>query len=209
MLRAFVATAVVCVLGWWMAPNAGAAVIFFDDFESEVNELNASLNNWTVSDGTVDVVGAGGPFAGLCLGSPTPGRCVDMDGSSGNAGMITSNSAFNFVPGNYLFAFWAAGNQRDAPSDTMTVVIDGLVNGAVNFPSTASWQQIGFAFSVAAPTTASIVFNHAGGDNIGILIDNVRLESDVQPIPEPMSLTLLGSGLAAVAYKRKRARRAS
>lgn len=62
--------------------NAQAAVIFSDDFEADTFGLNTGLINWTVTDGTIDVVG---PSAfGINCGGST--KCVDLDGSSGSAG---------------------------------------------------------------------------------------------------------------------------
>jgi hypothetical protein len=204
MLCRLVAISAVAVLALSMAPPAGAAVIFVDDFATEVAESNAALDNWVVSDGTVDVVGTGF-FPELCTsGSPTPLRCIDMDGSTGNAGVITS-PAFSLDPGTYTLSFWAAGNQRNFPQDDMTFAVGSSMNGTLSLPTGAPWTPYSFVFSVLASESASIVFNHAGADNVGILLDNVLLESNVTAVPEPMSLTLFGTGMAALAYKRRRA----
>jgi hypothetical protein len=204
MLRRLVAISAVALLALWMAPSAGAAVIFADDFEAETSGPNASLTNWTVSDGTIDVVGTGF-FPELCTsGSPTTPRCVDMDGSTADAGVITS-PAFSLDPGSYTLSFWAAGNQRNYPQDDMTFAVGSSLNGLLSLPTSAPWTQYSFLFSVLASESASIVFNHAGADNVGIVIDNVLLESNVAAVPEPMSLTLFGTGMAALAYKRRRA----
>jgi hypothetical protein len=64
------------------ASPASAAVVFFDDFETDVPALNAGLNNFGVSEGTIDVV-ASGMVGVTCSGGS--GNCVDLDGSSGNA----------------------------------------------------------------------------------------------------------------------------
>jgi hypothetical protein len=58
---------------------------------------------------------------------------------------------------------------------------------------------------VTSPTTASIVFALDGGDNVGALLDDVSIRSvDVQAVPEPASLTLLGSGVLALIARRRR-----
>lgn len=54
-----------------------AAVVFSDDFDASVSGLTVVPTGWTVSDGTVDVVSGG-----FCVA----GQCVDLDGSTGNAG---------------------------------------------------------------------------------------------------------------------------
>ena len=107
---------------------AAATVIFFDDFEAAGMSppvLNTAPVGWTVTDGTVDLVGSfpggsGSPFAGLCVGSPTPGTCVDLDGSTNDAGTL-SQTLLNVAAGSYLVSFWAQGNARGAADDTMNV----------------------------------------------------------------------------------------
>jgi len=42
---------------------------------------------WTVSSGTIDVVGPGDGFGLTCAS----GRCVDTDGSTGDAGIISNS----------------------------------------------------------------------------------------------------------------------
>jgi len=207
MLRGCSLAVMVGILSLCLVPGANAAIIFSDNFETETYGTNTLLDNWAISDGTIDVVGTGF-FSGLCNpasgSSPSPAHCVDMDGSSGNAGTITSNLSFNFVPGSYTLSFWAAGNQRGTPSDSMAVSIGSLFSSTLSLNPTDPWTHFIGLFTVLAPETAPIVFNHAGGDNVGILLDDVVLSSDVQAVPEPMSLTLLGTGLAALGYKRRR-----
>lgn len=206
MLRLSLLSAV-GILSLCAVPSADAAILFADNFETESYGTNTTLDNWSVSDGTIDVVGTGF-FPGLCDpasgSSPSPAHCVDMDGSTGNAGTITSNLSFNFLPGSYTLSFWAAGNQRGTPSDSMAVSIGSLFSGTLSLNPADPWMHFINTFTVLAPETAPIVFNHAGGDNVGILLDDVVLSSDVQAVPEPMSLTLLGTGLAALGYKRRR-----
>ena len=187
-----------------IAQTSHAAVIFEDNFETETYATNTTLDFWTVSDGTVDVVGTGF-FPGLCNpasgSSPSPAHCVDMDGSNQNAGKITS-SGFSFTPGSYTLTFFAAGNQRSTPSDTMTISIGSNFMGAILMNPFDPWTQFVVPFDVAVANTASIVFNHDGGDNIGILIDNITLSS-VEAVPAPGSLLLIGIALAGLGFRRR------
>jgi hypothetical protein len=193
------------------AGRANASVLFFDDFDANPVGLNATPAGWTVTTGTVDIVGTG-LAANLCTdmgGSPSSSRCIDMDGSTNAAGTMQTNAMFNFVPGPlYTLSFYFSGNDRGGAPDTMTASAGSITFGLV-VPSDAPWQLFFAGFTVAAPTSTPIVFSHQGNDNIGILIDNVTLSDDQQTraVPEPMSLTLLGSGLIGAWFHRRRQNR--
>jgi hypothetical protein len=47
-------------------------------------------------------------------------------------------------------------------------------------------------------------FENAGGDNIGMLLDNVKVEQHVAAIPEPQTYALMGMGLLAVGFAARR-----
>ena len=87
-------------------------MLFSDDFNSENGgngELNyASLVNWNITTGTVDLVGNG--FWDLLPGN---GLYIDTEGSpSFPASTMVTKQVFNFVPGvQYTLSFDFAGNQ--------------------------------------------------------------------------------------------------
>lgn len=182
------------------AGNATAAPLFFDDFTQEGYGLNTSLDNWTIADGFVDVVGDPLFFEGLCTDGPSPDKCVDLDGSQGNAGRIESIGIL-LGPGTYAFSYWLKGNSRILNEDTVRVIVETGVTGGVShtLAGDAPWQQFTQFFTLAAPQTVNLVFDHSGGDNVGILLDNVSLTQ----VPEPATLSLVGLGLVAAGLRRR------
>lgn len=187
--------------------GANAGIIFQDNFDLEAGGAgNSSLNytgfsNWTVSDGTVDVVANTNGWGISCAGNA--GKCVDLDGSTGNAGVLTSNILL-LSAGTYSFSFDISGNQRGG-SDTMLMSLGGFLNESFTLSSSAPWTTITRNFTVTADTSNYIVFNHAGGDNIGIMLDNVSL-SKLTEVPEPSSLVLFGLSLLGLGVLRRKAK---
>ena len=198
--RGAVALAVVALAA--AASPASATVIFSDDFDANPLGLNLTPVGWSAVDGFVDIVGAGGPFASLCAGGPSPSRCIDLDGSMGDAANLQTSVA---VPtaGSYLLSFWLQPNDRGGLADTVTVSFGSysevftLASLGNNADSWSLYQRVVNIGS--GPQTLS--FDHAGGDNIGILLDNVQVETAV---PEPGTLFLLGSGITALTVRRRR-----
>ena len=86
-----------------------------DGISENFNELTPALNAtnigsfFTVTGGTVDIVG-GALFGSLCV-APESGNCLDMDGSTGTAGQISS-AMMSLAPGTYKLSFDLIGSQR-------------------------------------------------------------------------------------------------
>ena len=199
--RGVVALAVVALAA--AASPASATVIFSDDFDLNALGLNMTPTGWSAVGGTVDIVGAGGVFASLCAGGPSPSRCIDLDGSTGDAADLQTSVV---VPtaGSYLLSFWLQPNDRGGASDTVTVSF-GSYSEVFTLPSAGndadSWALYQRVVNIGSGGAQTLSFDHAGGDNIGILLDNVQVETAV---PEPATLLLLGSGITALTVRRRR-----
>lgn len=195
-----------------------ALTLFSDNFDGENDGTasNSTLNynnfdHWqvVVASGGVDLIGQGfiDPHAGN-------GLYVDLDGTGNNAGILRTKQTFDFNPGfSYALSFALGGSQRGT-DETVRVRIglgdDAILAKEYTLPSSAALTTFTETFTVAAPTRLRLFFANGpflgntllnGGDNIGAILDNVRLDAteipvDSTPIPSPSLLPgLLGLGL--------------
>jgi hypothetical protein len=65
-------------------------------------------------------------------------------------------------------------------------------------PHDAPFQTFSLTYTPTGNDAVRIIVVHDGGDNVGLILDNVVLQS----VPEPGSLALLGLGLAGFAAGR-------
>jgi hypothetical protein len=201
-----------------LASPAAATTIFFDDFNSEPgsgagdsgqSQLNyTGFANWTVSGGTVDLIFHDdfAPAAGEigCIGSA--GKCVDLDGGTNNAGVMTSTSLL-LAPGLYDLSFELSGVASSFGQAAASVpnIVDFNVTGTSLVGQATRnqgdpYSSAGGQFTLLAPTSVQIVIANQGGDNFGAMLDNVKLEL----VPEPHTFVLLAGGLLGLGLARRR-----
>lgn len=175
------------------AAAAQAATVFADDFEGATPGQNLVPAGWTVSDGTVDTVGPG-YFGSLCRGT---GTCIDLDGSTGNAGVLSMS--LSLLAGvEYTAWYDLAGSDRGG-SDTVDVSF-GTSSATHTLASAAGYSTWSLGFTPLASGNFLLSFANRGGDNMGAILDNVS----VSAVPEPSTTALALLGLFALAGMARR-----
>jgi hypothetical protein len=190
------------------APAAHAVTVLEDDFSSyaAATVLNASDGLfggvWETVDGTVDYLRLGSSFGDLCRGSVA---CIDLDGSSSNAGVF--QTVESFAPGDYKLSFVIYGSSRGDTND-VTVSLGGL-NLVQSITSAGDWIVADILATIGAGGS-KLSFSNFGGDNLGAILDSVKLVKvgDVVPgIPLPAAALLLMGGLGLLGMMGWRRRR--
>jgi len=210
-------TTAVALTAALIAVPAQAGVIFSDNFDADNSASGLNFNslvNWTVGSGTIDYIRSGGGGFGInCVGGS--GGCLDMDGSTRDAGRITSKQVFSFDSGvQYFIDVALSGNQRSGASDSVIVGIVQETTGAqinATFGPLApnapfSVFTVDFA-GISAPGSWRLFAEGLGGDNVGAILDNYVLR-DVRTatVAEPSTLLLTGVALFAAGVVRRRRR---
>src|SRR4051812_45376308 len=104
-------------------PAAAATTIFTDNFVNAAYGGDVPPAGWTVTDGTVENLGPGF-FDYLCTGAGSADQyCVDLDGSTGNAGVMSR--AFNLVGGVTYAANFSLGGSQRGDINSVTVNFGG------------------------------------------------------------------------------------
>jgi PKD repeat protein len=161
------------LLSFLAVSTSRAGLVFSDDFDDYTGSIPwEGEGNWVVTEASVDLIGEGTSWDLL----PGNGLYLDMDGSTGNAGTIESID-IELAPGDYILSFDVAGNQRNKGDDSIEVLVGGgsLVSTTTTVGQDSLFTTVTIPFTVAEQTKAAISFNGDGGDNAGLLLDNVSV----------------------------------
>lgn len=174
------------------AAAAPAQVIFSDNFDANAVALNAVPSGWTVTSGTVDIIGTG--FFDLVPGN---GIYIDLDGSTSDAGVLSRSLSLTGGTA-YTATFVLAGSRR---GDSNTVAASfGSSASSIVLASADGPTTYTLLFTPAASGSFALSFANQGGDNLGALLLSASVQGGgVTPaIPEPQTYALMLAGLAAV-----------
>ena len=174
------------------APASAAVTIFSDNFDSysplALNWTPPVASGWTVTDGTVDLIGAG--FIDILPGN---GNYIDLDGSTANSGVFANS--VNLTGGvTYTLSFDLAGSQRGS-TETANVNF-GTATASFTLNSSDPLATYSLNFTPAASGAYSFSYENLGGDNVGLLLDNVS----VSAVPEPEIYAMLLAGLGMLGF---------
>jgi hypothetical protein len=168
------AVLLVCA-GCGAAAGARPEVLFRDDFNGENGGLpmanDTALEHWQVVAGSVDLMGTY-PFEVL---PPGHGMYVDLDGATGHAGTLRTRALLDLAPGDYLLTFVLAGPQRQSAPNTVHVSLGSLYAEPFTRGPFDAPIRLARRVHVTAPQRVRIEFRHEGGDNFGMLLDDVEL----------------------------------
>ncbi|HKY42860.1 MAG TPA: hypothetical protein VJM50_07170, partial [Pyrinomonadaceae bacterium] len=153
------------------------SILFQDNFDAENGGEGAlnyfGLTHWNVTFGSIDLIGNG--FADFLPGN---GLYLDLDGTTGAAGTIESKQTFTLVPGTYRLKFSLAGSQR-GDANQVEVHLANVFTETFTPPSDAPFETVVRDIVVMTPTTGKLAFGSFGADNMGFLLDNVQLLTDI------------------------------
>ncbi|HEY2009019.1 MAG TPA: PEP-CTERM sorting domain-containing protein [Rhizomicrobium sp.] len=201
---AFAVTAV--VLCATCTQSAFAGTILNENFDALPSALTVtSAGAFSAIGGTnVDVVNNTMGYGALCAG-PESGNCVDLAGTGGNPnGVLRSNTEFG--PGQYLLSFDLVGSGRGQTD--ATDVTFGDYNQTFTLASSDTTNGIVMDALVTLSSAGYLTFSEnplGGNGNIGNVLDNVVISTaPANAVPEPVTLSLFGAGLAGAAALRRR-----
>ncbi|HEX8393384.1 MAG TPA: hypothetical protein VF665_13655 [Longimicrobium sp.] len=152
-------------------------VLLEENFDGEgdgVYQLNYTrFRQWRVTRGSVDLVGTP-PFDDFL--ATEQGLYVDLDGTTEAAGTLESRESFELAPGRYELRILMAGCPRpQQPSNTVIVSLGNVFQETITLPSYAPLQPYRRQITVRRATRGPLRFEHLGGDNYGIFVDDIQL----------------------------------
>lgn len=157
--------------------EAGPAILLVEDFNEENNgsyQLNyAGFEQWIVTGGTVDLIGTA-PFDDFLPAEQ--GLYVDLDGTTRAAGTLETRTVFDLPSGRYTLQFSLAGTPRPGqPDNTVTVSLGDVFSETFTLESYSPLETYTRTINVSSDTEGRLRFEHQGGDDYGIMVDDIRL----------------------------------
>ncbi|WP_282607367.1 PEP-CTERM sorting domain-containing protein [Pelagibius sp. Alg239-R121] len=225
-MKQFVLSALTAIC---FSASAEAGVIFTDNFETPVNNMNwqvyqqISGGEWTATQGT----GIEIQTSGVVVQAHSGNQYIELDsdisrGGSGNPALSNSAMTRNLTglePGNYLLEYFyqpRTGSQND---NTIGVYFDGgeLFSNLLDTADGAGangWIKRSVSFFVGEDNaTRRLSFRAEGTENtLGGFIDTVSLQylgrsgQSIVAVTEPGSLVLFSFSLAGLGFASRRRR---
>ena len=186
--------------------SAQAAPVFSDNFDSyaadQLNWIPPVLSGWTITNGSVDIIGSGGSYDFL----PGNGSYVDLDGGSAHSGHL-SHTVSLLAGHTYTLSFDLAGSQRGTTEivdvkfgttveHSTLLSNDGFSHHTMNFTPLISGS---YSFDYQNNEFGALIGN-GDGNFIGALLDNVAVTS----VPEPESYAMFMAGLGVMGFIARR-----
>ena len=105
---------------------------------------------------------------------------MDLDGSSSNAGLLTTTNSF--ATGTYTLNFVLGGSTR---GDTNTIQVSlGDFAQDITLASNAGLTNLSLTFQTT--TAGTLSFKNSGSDNLALILDNITVDA-AAPCPPPPS----------------------
>jgi hypothetical protein len=174
--------------------GAQAAVLFSDNFDSNALGLNAVPAGWSVSNGTVDIIGNG--FFDFYPGN---GAYIDLDGSTGDAGELSR--LFSLTGGVTYSASFTLGGSTRGDSNVVDVSF-GSASDSFTLASSDPLTLFTVGFTPAADGSYALTFANQGGDSLGAILLDVQVAHAI-PEPETYALMLAGLGMLGAVNRRR------
>ncbi len=195
----------------YTAPSIASIMSLTDDFDNESAGLNYNrFANWDVIGGSVDSINSGNYDINCESGN---GICLDLDGSSGNAGELVSKESFS--PGIYTMQFSFSGHRQPLDGIDSVIVSLGDFTELFEIDSSDTFTTINRIANVDS-VGDKLIFSHLGGDNYGAILDNVIVSLSSLPVPDepesipvPATFWLFASGFLSLFGTRRRITKSS